>query len=271
MIKKKIRNFIWSVLLLLTLVSCNSYKKVPYLQPGSSVSGLGMSYASTIARYQPDDILGITVNASGEPAVVADFNLPFQPLATSENSDEWNVAQGYGRQTYRVDQHGEIEFPVLGTIKVQGMTEEELKDLLKSSLKKHLKKIEPIINIRLMNYRISVMGEVNRPGQYTVQSSRINVLEALSMAGDMSIYGKRDNVRLVRPLSDGSHQIEILDLTREDIVLSPYFYLHQNDVLYVEPNKAKAKSAGIGSETSILISLGSILLSVASLIVMISK
>ena len=256
--------------LLVIISSCSSYKKVPYLQTEAGEWSAQTDYASGVIRYQADDILGITVNAIEEPVVAADFNLPLQPTANSENSDEGNVPQGIGRQAYKVNQQGEINFPVLGTIKVIGLSEAELEVMLKQSLKKYLK-TEPVINIRMLNFRITVLGEVSRPGQYGVSKNNINVFEALALAGDMSIYGKRDKVKLMRTLPIGETNIIELDLTHPEIVSSPYFFLQQNDVLYVEPNKSKAKSSGIGSETNILISLGSILLSVASLIVTIAK
>lgn len=258
------------LLLLVTISSCTSYKKIPYLQTSQPESLYQTSIEDALLRFQKEDVLGITVNASGEPSVAADFNLPFQPTATNENSNESSVAQGQGRQTYLVNSRGEIDFPVLGNIKVEGLTVEELEAYLKTELKRYLK-TEPIITIRLMNYRISVLGEVSRPGQYSISKNQVNVFEALALAGDMSIYGKRDQVRLVRKLPEGEVKIVRLDLTRPEITSSPYFYLKQDDVVYVEPNKARAKSSDIGSQTSILISIGSILLTVANLIVSISK
>ncbi len=227
-------------------------------------------FGNAVLRFQKEDILGITVNASGEPSVVADFNLPFQPAATSDNSSESTVAQGYGRQTYLVNSLGQIDFPVLGAVRVEGLTQNELESYLKQALKKYLK-TEPIVTIRLMNYRISVLGEVARPGQFSVNKNHVNILEALALAGDMSIYGRRDNVSLMRKLPDGEMKIVKLDLNNPEIASSPYFYLKQDDVLYIEPNKARAKSSDIGSQTGILISIGSMLLTVVNLIVLIAK
>lgn len=221
-------------------------------------------------RFEKDDVLGITVNVIGEPSVAGDFNLPFQPSATNENSNESSVVQGYGRQTYQVNSLGEIDFPVLGSLRVQGLSIDELEAYLKDKLKSYLKH-DPIITIRLMNYRISVLGEVSRPGSYSISKSQVNVLEALALAGDMSIYGRRDNIRLMRQLPLGELQIVYLDITDPAIAESPYFYLKQNDILYVEPNKARAKSSDIGSQTSILISVGSMLLTLVNLIVLIAK
>lgn len=253
--------------------SCSSYKKVPYLQTGEEGVGevdLTSFYREKVARFQPDDIIGITVNTVGEQSVAYDFNLPLQPTATPENSSEGNIDQGQGRQTYLVNKQGEIDFPVLGKIKVSGYTKEELEDYLKKSLRKFLKE-DPIITIRLLNFKISVLGEVNRPGQFSVNKDRINVLEALALAGDMTIHGKRENVRIMRERPNGEIKIMQLDIASVDVVSSPNFYLQQNDIIYVEPNKAKAKSSDISSQTSILISIGSMLLTLVNLIVLITQ
>lgn len=261
---------LFTVLFLLAASSCTSYKNVPYLQVDEIESHFQTRNEDAVLRFKQEDILGITVNVSGESSVAADFNLPFHPLATGENSKESSVPQGYGRQTYQVNPSGEIDFPVLGVIRVEGLSMEELESYLKRELKRYLK-TDPIINIRLLNFRISVLGEVSRPGEYSVSRNQATVLEALALAGDMSIYGRRDNVRLARKLPDGELKIVILDITDPQITQSPYFYLQQNDVLYVEPNKARARSADIGSQTSILISLASVLLTAVNLIVLIVK
>lgn len=267
-------HFLLLILYLLFIFSCTSYKKIPYLQTERQNSGEVVKYTSlyteNIARFQPDDILGITVNTVEEKASASDFNLPLQPAAEVDVVGEGIVTQGYGRQTYLVNKNGEIDFPVLGTIKVQGYTKDELEKYLKKSLAKILKE-EPIITIRLLNFKISVLGEVGHPGQFNVTKDNINILEALTMAGDMTIYGKRDNVQVMRKKSDGEISIAYLDVSRADVISSPYFYLKQDDVVYVQPNKTKAKSSAIGSQTSILISLGSMLLTLANLIVLFVK
>lgn len=129
----------------------------------------------------------------------------------------------------------------------------------------------PIVTVRLSNYKISVLGEVARPGSFTVTNEKVNVLEALAMAGDMTVYGLRDNVKLIREDANGKREIIEMDLTRSDLVLSPYFYLKQNDILYVTPNKTKARNSDIGNTTTIAISATSILISLASLLVTIFK
>ena len=125
----------------------------------------------------------------------------------------------------------------------------------------------PIVNVRMTNYKISVLGEVNHPGTFTVSNEKVNVLEALAMAGDMTVYGLRDNVKLIREDADGRRQIIPLNLNDAGVIVSPYYYLQQNDIIYVTPNKTKAKNSDIGSSTSLWFSATSILVSIASLVI----
>ena len=165
-----------------------------------------------------------------------------------------------------MDNSGDVEFPVLGRIHLGGLTKSEAEKYIVDKLKGSFKET-PIVNVRLVNYKVSVLGEVNRPGTFTVANEKINLFEALALAGDMSVYGKRDNVKLLREDNKGRKEIVTLDLNKSDIINSPYFYLQQNDVIYVEPNKAKSKNADIGQSTTLLLSGTSILISLASLIV----
>ena len=132
-------------------------------------------------------------------------------------------------------------------------------------------KESPIVTVRMANYKISVLGEVNRPGTFTVGNEKVNILEALAMAGDMTVYGVRDNVKLIREDAKGKREIINLNLNNAELVVSPYYYLRQNDIIYVTPNKTKAKNSDIGSSTSMWISATSILVSLASLLATILK
>ena len=169
-----------------------------------------------------------------------------------------------------MNNEGCIDFPVLGTLKVGGLTKNEAEDMIREKLKPYLKET-PIVTVRMSNYKISVLGEVARPGTFTVSNEKVNVLEALAMAGDLTIWGMRDNVKLVREDAAGKREIIELDLTNAEIITSPYYYLQQNDILYISPNKTKAKNSDIGSSTSLWFSATSILVSVASLLYNILK
>lgn len=249
----------------LTLTAgCTSYKNVPYLQDPEVVNNYGKEIPLYDAKIMPKDLLSITINTS-DPQASAPFNLTVQ---TPLNAALTNITTTStpSLQQYLVNNKGEIDFPVLGRLQVGGLTKNQAEDLIREKLTPYLKEA-PIVTVRMANYKISVLGEVARPGTFTVSNEKVNVLEALAMAGDMTVYGVRTNVKLIREDADGKREIKELDLTKSDLVLSPYFYLRQNDILYVTPNKTKAKNSDIGNTTSTVISATSILVSIASLIV----
>lgn len=246
------------------LAGCTSYKNVPYLQDIETVNNYGKEIPLYDAKIMPKDLLSITVNTT-DPQAAAPFNLTVQtPLNAALTNI--NTTTQPTLQQYLVNNEGEIDFPVLGRLKVGGLTKNEAEKLIREKLQPYLKET-PIVTVRMSNYKISVLGEVARPGSFTVSNEKVNVLEALAMAGDMTVYGVRTNVKLIREDAEGKREIIPLDLTKSDLVLSPYFYLRQNDILYVTPNETKAKSSDIGTTTTTWISATSILISLASLIV----
>lgn len=246
------------------LGSCTSYKHVPYMQDIETVNNSTQNLPLYDARIMPKDLLSITVNTS-DPKAASPFNLTVQ---TPINAALTNITTttSPSLQQYLVNNEGEIDFPVIGRLKVGGLTKNEAEDLIREQLKPYLKET-PIVTVRMANYKIAVLGEVARPGSFTVSNEKVNVLEALAMAGDMTVYGLRTNVKLIREDADGKRSIHELDLTKSDLVLSPYYYLKQNDILYVTPNQTKARSSDIGTTTTTWISATSIMVSIASLIV----
>jgi polysaccharide export outer membrane protein len=171
-------------------------------------------------------------------------------------------------QGYLVDNSGNINFPVIGKIHVQGMTKEECQDAIRTKILPYMAASEnPIVTVRMSSYRITVMGEVTSPGVFPVTSEKMSVLEALAQANDLTIYGRRDNIMLIREDAQGEKHIYRLNLNDANLLNSPYYYLQQNDILYVQPNNVKAKNSGIGSSTSIWFSFIGIVTSVASLLV----
>ncbi len=249
----------------LTLTAgCTSYKKVPYLQDPEVVNNYGKEIPLYDAKIMPKDLLSITINTT-DPQASAPFNLTVQTPMNAALTNISTTTQP-SLQQYLVNNKGEIDFPVLGRLKVGGLTKNQAEDLIREKLTSYLKEA-PIVTVRMANYKISVLGEVTRPGTFTVSNEKVNVLEALAMAGDMTVYGVRTNVKLIREDADGKREIKELDLTKSDLVLSPYFYLRQNDILYVTPNKTKAKNSDIGNTTTTVISATSILVSIASLLV----
>lgn len=244
---------------LIAAASCTSYKKVPYLQNSSSVDPTAVVELYD-AKIQPKDMLTITVSSEDLEAAIP-FNLTVGTLQTAARY----VTSQPVLQTYLVDNEGFIEFPTLGRLHVGGLTKHEVESIIKEKLTPNFTNA-PIVNVRMVNYKISVIGEVVRPNTYTISNEKVNVFEALALAGDLTIYGRRDGVKLIRENADGTKQIVPLNLNDANLIYSPYYYLQQNDVLYVEPNKAKAQNSDIGSMTSLWFSGTSILISLVSLL-----
>lgn len=247
----------------LLVASCTSYKSVPYLQNSEVVNNGNNTLPLYDAKIMPKDLLSITVNTT-DPQAAAPFNLTVQtPINAAITSI--NTTTQPSLQQYLVNNMGEIDFPVIGRLRVGGLTKNQAEDLIRDNLKPYLKEI-PIVTVRMSNYKISVLGEVTSPGTFTVNNEKVNILEALAMAGDMTVYGIRDNVRLVREDAQGKREIISLNLNNADIILSPYYYLQQNDIVYVTPNKTKARNSDIGNSTTLWFSATSILVSIASLL-----
>lgn len=167
---------------------------------------------------------------------------------------------------YLVDEAGEIDFPVIGKLKIEGLSPEELRLMLRNRLSEYLK--DPIINIRLQNFTITVLGEVNRPGTYPVNGEQISILEALGFAGDLTIRGVRNNVLVIRDFN-GTKVYTRIDLTSKNLVESPVYYLTQNDVVYVEPNKSGITASSLDQRASIAISIASVL--ITSTVILITR
>ena len=175
-----------------------------------------------------------------------------------------------GGQGYLVSANGSIDYPVFGEISAAGLTASDLADSIKSMIIRggHIK--DPVVAVKLMNFKVSVMGEVNRPGVFPVPSERVTVLEAISMAGDMSVYGRRDKVLIVRE-EDGLRDMHYIDVNSTALFSSPYYYLKQNDLVYVEPNKAKAAQSDFDPRLPVILAGATVLTSIASLIILIAK
>ena len=251
---------------LLLAHSCSSPKNVAYIQ-NSDYIDFSRSEVLYDARIMPKDILTITVNTVN-PEASAPFNLI---VASELNNSGGKVRLNTGGQTlqtYLVDNKGCIEFPVIGTLEVGGLTKSACEKLIHDKIQRFMNAEEnPIVTVRMSNYKISVLGEVNRPGMFTVGNEKINIFEALAQAGDLTIYGVRDRVKLIREDEKGHKDVYTLNLNDAEIINSPYYYLQQNDVIYVEPNKVKAKNSAIGQSTTIWISIAGALVSLASLVV----
>jgi polysaccharide export outer membrane protein len=242
----KTRKLLIPILAFLMLSSCGTRKDIVYFQDEPIEGGVKMSEPKQLI-YKPDDILTINV-AALDPDTVRPFNLAFISGGTT---DVINARGGVQQQTYLVDYDGNIEFPVLGTLKIAGLTRTELTSILIQKISEYVTK--PIVNVRLVNFTVTILGEVRNPGTFTIQDERITVLEALGLADDLTIFGKRKNVLLVREV-DGKKKYAKIDLTSVNVVNSPVYYLQQNDVIYVEQNNAKIRSSTYNQNNSVLIS-----------------
>jgi polysaccharide biosynthesis/export protein len=247
-----LRNWIFSfILIAVFLSSCKTRQKVVYFQ------GNQTSFKST-NNYNPiikaDDLLTIIVVAPDEE-LVKPFKIPI-----STNS----LAGGYGQGNptppgYLVDPQGFLDFPLIGKIKTEGLSRTQLVDTLKTRLASFIN--SPTVIIRIINFKVTVLGDVKNPGTFTIPNERVSLLEAIGIAGDLNITGKRKNVRVYRE-TDGQKKEFTVDLTSKDFFNSPVYYLEQNDVVYVEPNRARVNSSLVNqSNISIIISASSILLS----------
>lgn len=251
------------------LSSCANPKYVAYIQNSDSID-YDKSEFLYDAKIMPKDVLTITVNTVN-PEASAPYNLLVRPTLTSTTSTVSSTAGG-ALQTYLVGNDGSIDFPVLGNLVVGGLTKAKCEKMIHDKLLPYMNAAEnPVVTVRMSNYKISVLGEVAHPGMFTVGNEKINIFEALAKAGDLTIYGVRDNVKLIRENAKGRKEVFTLNLNDAEIITSPYYYLQQNDIIYVEPNKVKAQNSSIGQSTTLLVSATSILVSIAALVVNILK
>ena len=261
---KKLVYYLSFAVLSVMLTACGSSKNVAYMQNSDYIS-YDRSEVLYDAQIMPKDILTITVNTVN-PEAAAPFNLIVRNTLQPGSN---NIGTGGGSlQTYLVDNAGQIDFPVLGKVHVGGLTKSACEQLIHDRIMKYINAAEnPVVTVRMSNYKISVLGEVTRPGMFTVSNEKVNIFEALALAGDLTVYGVRDRVKLIRENAKGRKDIYTLNLNDADIVSSPFYYLRQNDILYVEPNKVKSQNASIGPITTLAISATGLLVSVASLVV----
>lgn len=249
-----------SLFFVLLLTACTSSKKILYLQDVQPLKQQDIENQYEV-KIHNDDLLAIMVN-SKNPELALPFNMPLISYQMGYQNTYTQRILGY-----LVDSDGNIDFPILGKIHAAGMTRKELTTYLKQRLidEDYIK--DPVVTVQFLNFKISVMGEVNRPGSFDINSDRITLLEALSKAGDLTIYGRRDRVAVIREV-DGVRTILYHDLRSSDIFQSPCYYLQQNDIVYVEPNKAKTGQSRINQNNSVSVwtSVLSVLTSIATLI-----
>ena len=257
---------------LLTIVSCSVFSKTSkedslnYLQDIDSIA-IQASQNSIHSTIQPGDQLMIFISAK-DLDVVKPFNQNFSSgQAIQETISGGNLRQdpvSTGGPTYLVDSHGQIDFPILGSLMTTGKTIEAFKDELKQKLRTYIK--EPVVTVRNTNYKITVLGEVNKPGQYLIADGNATLLNALGLAGDLTMYGKRNDVLVVRDFN-GETTKQRIDLNNADFINSPFYHLKQGDVIYVSANSTKEKTSRLNPNTGLYISIASIAITIIALIV----
>lgn len=254
------------------LSSCGSktYKNITYLQDAQKDTVMAMKSEVGIL-VQPKDMISIVVS-SRNPELSAMFNLTnvsYQAGAETSTTGSYNRILGYS-----VDSEGFIDFPIVGKINVAGLTRWQVADRVKEELVSRNLLKDPVVSVEFLNFKISVMGEVSHPGTYTITGDKITLLEALSLAGDLTIFGRRDRVSVVRELN-GQRNIFVVDIRSVDMFNSPAYYLQQNDVVFVEPNKVRAGQSTINENSlksaSFWVSMGSFAVTIANLVIAIGK
>lgn len=255
---------ILSLCLLALLSSCTAPKEVIYFQDIDQLKQEAIAREYEV-KIRPDDLLGIIVTGKDQE-VVLPFNLPVTSYQIGETYTQQRLAG------YLVDPAGDIDFPFLGKLHVAGLTRTEVTELIKDRLSGEDLLKDPVVTVQFLNFKVSVMGEVARPGTFDITGDRVTLLEALSMAGDLTIYGRRDRVAVIRE-ENGERTVRYHDLRSSDIFESPCYYLQQNDVVYVAPNDIRTGSSRINSNNSanVWLSAVSVLASIASLIVTIVR
>ena len=241
--------------LALLITSCASRKEIVYFQDSDS-----MDLMEIDQKFEPviesNDILHITISSIDEEVI-----RPFQRNLGDNGNNQNNLNQGL--KGYLVDSNGEIQFPVLGSINVAGKTRNQVKDQLGMMISEYVREV--VVDVRIMNFKVTVLGEVNNPGVYTIEDERVTLPEALGLAGDLSEDGRRENITIIRE-ENGKRHVKKLDITQSEFFSSPFFYLKQNDIIYVEPSNKGVKKSGFIPDIPALLSLFTVVLSVVVLV-----
>ncbi|WP_405415758.1 polysaccharide biosynthesis/export family protein [Maribacter sp. Asnod1-A12] len=252
-LKAKMKHYALLLSIGVLIASCASKQDVVYFQDAQEYETI-ISDNTHVNTFKIDDVVSITISTLDAEASIP-FNV-YKGVITNGSLPE--------QLDYIIDKQGNIDFPVLGEVKLLGLTPEETKNMLKEKLKPYLK--DPIINIRLENFTVTVLGQVNSPGTYTVNGEQITVLEAIGLASDLNIKGMRKNVLVIRDFN-GTKVYTRIDLTSKEALNSPVYYLTQNDVVYVEPNNSAIKTSSLDNRASIAISVASLLITTTILLI----
>ena len=272
---KRISLLLWLLAIgILAVPSCSTPKEISYFQDLESVEGQRIGGAKGIT-VRPKDKISIIVNCKS-PELTALFNLPYVTQRLGENSRS-TITSGYSQgyiSGYTVDDRGCIDFPVLGEVHVAGMTREEIASEIKRELREQGQATDAVVTVDFMNLYYQVLGEVARPGRYAIDKDALTILDAIGAAGDLTIYGRRDRVKVLRDEGGRMRTYEVDLCSASDLIASPVYYVRQNDVIYVDPNDVRARQSTVNGNnvrsTSFWISLTSLAASVTNTIVVIA-
>lgn len=261
--KKRLTKFTMLLSLLVVMIasSCTSYKKVPYLLNSRELDSLAVQAMVYEPVIQPNDMLNISVHSSQDEQAAMAYNLVVQTRANSSTS----LTSQAALQDYIVDANGCVNIPNVGEVHLAGLTISQAENLILDKIKVAFA-TPPTVIVRFVDYKVAVLGEVNSPGMYSSKDGRISIFEALANARDLTVHGERENVKIVREETNGAKKVYEVNLNDASLINSPFYYLQQNDVVYVTPNKRKAKGSDIGSATSLWFSGTSVTISVVSLL-----
>ncbi len=272
---KRISLLLWLLAIgILAVPSCSTPKEISYFQDLESVEGQRIGGAKGIT-VRPKDKISIIVNCKS-PELTALFNLPYVTQRLGENSRS-AISSGYSQgyiSGYTVDDRGCVDFPVLGEVHVAGMTREEIASEIKRELREQGQATDAVVTVDFMNLYYQVLGEVARPGRYAIDKDALTILDAIGAAGDLTIYGRRDRVKVLRDEGGRMRTYEVDLCSASDLIASPVYYVRQNDVIYVDPNDVRARQSTVNGNnvrsTSFWISLTSLAASVTNTIVVIA-
>ena len=272
---KRISLLLWLLAIgILAVPSCSTPKEIGYFQDLESVEGQRIGGAKGIT-VRPKDKISIIVNCKS-PELTALFNLPYVTQRLGENSRS-TISSGYSQgyiSGYTVDDRGCVDFPVLGEVHVAGMTREEIASEIKRELREQGQATDAVVTVDFMNLYYQVLGEVARPGRYAIDKDALTILDAIGAAGDLTIYGRRDRVKVLRDEGGRMRTYEVDLCSASDLIASPVYYVRQNDVIYVDPNDVRARQSTVNGNnvrsTSFWISLTSLAASVTNTIVVIA-
>src|SRR5574344_1362692 len=256
-----------AILSICIFTGCSSQKDIAYMQNSATVD-LSKSQGLYDLRIIPQDVLNISV-VSQDLGACRIFNKRTRTGYDKKFVLEDSIEMG-NVDPYIVDNNGDIDYPIIGKLHIAGLTESQVENLITEKVSPYFGKAkanQPMVTCRLKDFSITVLGEVKKPGSYVIENEKVNILEALALSGDLTIYGKRNNLKLIRQNTEKGVEVHTIDLTDANFINSPYYYMQQNDVLYIEPNKAKEKESKIGDVTGLWIRGTNISISLASLIV----